>query len=647
MPLIPPNRGRRTLVAATTALAVLAGGGATALAVGAGDTADRSAGLAGAIDPAVPRNVILLIGDGMGESEVSIARYWKGVDTPLNMDALPFRGVATTYDLTPEDDIAEKGKINFDPDSASTATAWSTGHKTMINRLGQGNSANKSTPGTPYETTIEAAKKLGKWTGNVTTAEVTDATPAGPTAHMSQRGCQGPLDARGTIEKPGACASEAKVEADGTVNAGALGSIAEQQVALRPDLTFGAGRARFLQTLKPGDDKTVVDLAEEQGFQYITTKDQLDGIADLGDEPGDKPVLGLFHDKEVDANAANMVTEWKGQTARRAAADGNPDACDTTHRATEAPQEPALSHMADRAIELLDQADQASGKKGFFLQIEGASIDKRDHAANPCEQIGETLEFDKAIGIALDYQKAHPDTLVIVSADHSHSSQIVSAEDGELPTGYYNTLETPAGNELRIAYGTNGGNTTDHVPATGAPSQQHTGAAVPVMAVGPQAANVTGTIDQTDLFPLLTFKRVPSELPAGPTTTVPGPATTVPGPAVPVPVPGPTTTVPGKAPEVPLRAGVAVPRRLPSATARRGVPVTVLSTKAGKATVTLTASGKTLSKKTVSVKANAPKSVTASARKLRARRAASVRVTVKVTVGRASTTRRTTIAVSR
>ena len=76
---------------------------------------------------------------------------------------------------------------------------------------------------------------------------------------------------------------------------------------------------------------------------------------------------------------------------------------------------------------MLDAADSKHAKKGFFLQIEGASIDKQDHAANPCGQIGETVAFDAAVKTALDYQKSHPDTLVVVTADHGHTSQIVEA----------------------------------------------------------------------------------------------------------------------------------------------------------------------------------------------------------------------------
>lgn len=639
-------RVRRPLIAAAAATVVVAAGGATALAVG-GDTTDKSATLQSQISPAVPKNVILLIGDGMGESEVSIARYYQGPDKPLNMDRFPFRGVSTTWDLTPEADIPTQGKINFDPDSASTATAWSTGHKTQINRLGQGNSANKATPGTDFETTIEAAKKLGKWTGNVTTAEVTDATPAGPTAHISQRGCQGPADTRTT------CASEAKVTTAGTVQAGKRGSIAEQQVDLRPDITFGAGRARFEQKLTPAvDSKSVVEKAQDDGFQYITTKTQMDAITDLGATPGSKPVLGLFHDKEVDSNAANMVTEWQGPAAKLGAADGNPATCVKDHRATTAPQEPALSAMSAKALDLLDKKQ---GDKGFFLQVEGASIDKRDHAANPCEQIGETLEFDKAIGQVLDYQKTHPDTLVIVSADHSHSSQIVSATGGN-PTGYYSTITTPDGNKLRLSYGTDGGNTDTHVPKPDAGasdvSQQHTGAAVPVMAIGPQAANVTGTIDETDLFPLLSFKKVPSKLADGPTVTVPGPATTVPGPTTTVGGPtttvtGPTTTVPGAPAAVKLSAGVAVPKSLTNAAARKGVPVSLLSSKSASVALTLKDGSKTVGKGTAKLTGSAAKNVTLSGSKLKKNRSATLKLTAVVTVGKEKVTKTATIKVSK
>ncbi len=80
--------------------------------------------------------------------------------------------------------------------------------------------------------------------------------------------------------------------------------------------------------------------------------------------------------------------------------------------------------MTKKAKRLLDAKSKHS-RKGFYLQVEGASIDKQDHAANPCGQIGETVEFDRSIAVAQQYAKSHPDTLVIVTADHGHTSQII------------------------------------------------------------------------------------------------------------------------------------------------------------------------------------------------------------------------------
>ena len=155
--------------------------------------------------------------------------------------------------------------------------------------------------------------------------------------------------------------------------------------------------------------------------------------------------------------------------------------------------------MTAKAIGLLEN------RRGFFLQVEGASIDKQDHATNACGQIGETVAFDRAIGVALDYQRSHPDTLVIVSADHSHTSQIV-AEDATgtgLPTGYSTNLVSKDGQTLTLTYGTAGYGGPGAAPVGSPPSQQHTGAVVPVWGQGPGAYRILGTNDHTDLFRVL------------------------------------------------------------------------------------------------------------------------------------------------
>lgn len=146
---------------------------------------------------------------------------------------------------------------------------------------------------------------------------------------------------------------------------------------------------------------------------------------------------------------------------------------------------PALGDMTTKAIDLLSN-NRAASKKGFFLQVESASIDKKDHAADVCGQIGETKQIDDAVKAALDFAKKDKNTLVIVTADHAHTSQIV---DGPTP-GLDAKVKTTEGSDMVVTYGTS--------EAGG--SQQHTGAQVPVAAYGPGAAQVAGLIDQTDLF---------------------------------------------------------------------------------------------------------------------------------------------------
>ena len=141
------------------------------------------------IDASKPKNVILLVGDGMGYSEVTLGRYYgKGAAGRLNMDRLAFRGSSIHYVLRPGP--GPTYQPNYVGDSAPTATAWSTGKRTQDGRLSQGPSAADNIPGpnAGYTTYMEIARDAGKATGNVSTAEITDATPAGAElAHLPAR----------------------------------------------------------------------------------------------------------------------------------------------------------------------------------------------------------------------------------------------------------------------------------------------------------------------------------------------------------------------------------------------------------------------------------------------------------------------------
>jgi alkaline phosphatase/streptomycin-6-phosphatase len=502
-----------------------------------------------ALNGAKPKNVILFIGDGMGTAEVTAARYYQGAKNPMNFDRLKFTGFDTTWSVKPA--AGAPYLPDYDPDSASTGTEWATGHKTLDERISQGPSSAISVPGENYGSVLEEWQDAGKKVGNVSTAEITDATPAVQAAHISLRGCQGPSNM-------GSCATETKA-------AGGLGSIAEQEVDHKVDVLLGGGRGRFEQPITGGPDtgKTVVQSAQDKGYQYVTDATGLSAVTDKS-----KPVLGLF-------TSATMTQEWTGPAAQLGKGATPAVTCTEGNRPA---SEPALSAMTSKAIDLLDDG------KGFFLQVEGASIDKRDHASDACGQIGETVAMDNALGVALDYQAKHPDTLVVVTADHAHTSQIV-AEDvtgTSLPTGYSTNLLTDDGQTLALTYGTTGyqaGSAPVTDPST--LSMQHTGSVVPVWAIGPQASAVLGTNDHTDLFDLLRGAKVAQSTPSATTTvtqiqTVTGPTTTVAVPAK-----------PGK-PRVGLAVGA-------GATRRSGVAISVAAVDAKTVKATLKQGTRTIS----------------------------------------------------
>lgn len=437
-------RVRMATLVATAAVVAL-----PAAAVAAGAHPDHTQAARKAIQGGKARNVILLIGDGMGDSEITAARnYSVGAAGRLNLDRLPLTGAYTTYAVQKDNPSLP----DYVTDSAASGTGWATGHKTY-------NGAISVLPnGKPVQTILEKAKAAGFRTGDVTTAELQDATPAVLASHVVNRDCKGP-------QSMTACPANA------TTNGGA-GSIAEQMVATAPDVVLGGGKQYFDQTVQSGrfQGMSVLQQARVRGYQVVTD------AAGLTAAKPRTPLLGVFAPNNLDL-------EWTGP---KPTPTGTPVSTCSPNVSRSAAQ-PHLSDMADQAIRLLDRESRGS-RKGFFLQIEGASIDKQDHAANPCGQIGENVAFDAAVKKALDYQRGNPDTLVVVTADHGHTSQIVEA--GSTTTGATATLRTKDGADMTLSYAT--------APLSG--SQQHTGTEVRIAAGGPQAANVLGVTDQTELF---------------------------------------------------------------------------------------------------------------------------------------------------
>ncbi len=124
---------------------------------------------------------------------------------------------------------------------------------------------------------------------------------------------------------------------------------------------------------------------------------------------------------------------------------------------------PSLVEMTEKALQILQK-----NEKGFFLMVEGSQIDWKAHANNAHGVIDETLEFDRAIDAGIKFAESHPQTLIVVTADHE--------------TGGIALLHSGS-NGLKVDLYF----TTNH----------HTGVMVPIFAKGPGAEAFHGIMDNT------------------------------------------------------------------------------------------------------------------------------------------------------
>lgn len=319
------------------------------------------------------KNVILIIGDGMAAQTRNAARMVsRGLtegkyNSLLEMDDMDQLCMVTTSGLN-----------SLVTDSANSASAYATGHKTSNNAMGvytfDPNDKEQAAP--KVENIVELAKGAGKATGLVTTAEITDATPAAMVSHVPSRY--------------------------------SYQEIVDQMLyndSQRPDVIMGGGAQWFWPQSTVGSKRTdetdAIAGFEELGYTFVGDGAEL---AAVDTESADQ-LLGLFHnttmnvyiDREIEKNEETLGSY---------------------------PNQPTLYDMTRTAIDILSKDED-----GFFLMVEGASIDKQEHAMDWERAIWDTIEMDKAVGIAKDYADEHGDTLVIVVADHSHSISVYGTVD--------------------------------------------------------------------------------------------------------------------------------------------------------------------------------------------------------------------------
>jgi len=323
--------------------------------------------------PKKPKNIVLMIGDGMGTSQIYAGMVANG--NILQLERFSFVGFSKT---TAYDDLIT--------DSGAGATALSIGKKTYNGAIGVAGDT------TIHETILESAKAAGKATGMVATCAITHATPASFAAHQPNRNL-----------------SEA---------------IAEDIANAKVDLLIGGGLQYFEERK---DGKNLVAAMEESGTRVVRTEADLFGITSL-------PVAALLWDK-------HPKPKHEGRN-------------DILPRATYL----ALEKLAE-------------DEDGFFLMVEGSQIDWGGHDNNTDYIIQEMIDFDQAIGTAVDFAERNKETLVIVTADHETGGFAING--GDL-----------AKNTVTGKFTTGG----------------HTAVMVPIFAFGPGAEAFSGIMDNTQLY---------------------------------------------------------------------------------------------------------------------------------------------------
>jgi alkaline phosphatase len=318
-----------------------------------------------------PRNVILMIGDGMGVAQVFAGLTANGGH--LFLDNFKHLGFAKT-----------QSSDNYITDSAAAGTALSTGQKTYNGAIGV------NTDKIAIKTILEMAEDKDLATGLVSTSAITHATPASFIAHQGSRG--------------------------------SYEDIAADFLKTDIDVFIGGGYKHFTQR---ADKRDLTRELKQKGYQVLRNMDEIA--------------------KVKSGKLAGLTADEHNEVFPKRKMD--------------------LPISTETALNILDQ-----NKKGFFIMIEGSQIDWGGHANNTIYVVNEMLDFDRAVGKALEFAAKDGETLIIVTADHETGGMAIVG--GDMQTG-----------KLKGAF----------------PTGDHTAIMVPVFAYGPGAANFTGIMDNTDI----------------------------------------------------------------------------------------------------------------------------------------------------
>jgi alkaline phosphatase len=325
--------------------------------------------------PRKAKNVILFIGDGMSPAHRTAARLLaKGIAEgkafgKLAMDDMPQMAL-----------VATAGSDSIITDSANSASAYATGHKSAVNAMGvyADRTADPFDDPRVENITSLVQRRLGLAVGIVTNTEIQDATPAAMVAHTRRRG---------TYDQ-----------------------IVEQYFAVKPDVLMGGGLANFLPKDAPGskrkDDVDYVNKFREAGYSYASTAADLNISAS---DPGTRKLLGLFTLGNMDGALDRKFL--KGGTV------------------TKFPDQPDLTEQVSAALQVLSK-----NEAGFFLMVESGMIDKYTHLLDMERAVYDTIMLDNAVKLARDWAEPRGDTLILVLADHNHPIGLIGTIDDDMTT---------------------------------------------------------------------------------------------------------------------------------------------------------------------------------------------------------------------
>jgi alkaline phosphatase len=290
------------------------------------------------------KNIIMIVGDGMGPAYTSAYRYFRDNAATPDIEQTVFDRILVGRASTSPASIS-----GYVTDSAAAATALSTGYKTYNGAIGM--DVNKQ----PQQSVLEFAKSINKSTGIVVTSQINHATPASYLSHVKSRDMYNDI---------------ADQYFDRRING-----------HFSADIMLGGGKVYFNR-----DDRDLSNEFSAAGFQYL---DKYQGLSQINSPQ----VLGLFADK------------------------GLPWALDDE-------QSQRLKTMTIAAIRQL-----SNNKNGFFLLIEASQIDWAGHANDIAAAMAEMDDLSSTVTWLETFVASQPNTLVVMTADHSTGGLTIGAND--------------------------------------------------------------------------------------------------------------------------------------------------------------------------------------------------------------------------